>query len=92
MTGVFSAIDFVDLLKDRIVLLENELKEKDAVIKFLTKKLVEDNCQVVSKGINVNVSLVQSNDSQESSDDCKIIKNSCNGTNEQFKKWKIIIL
>ena len=92
MTGVFSAIDFVDLLKDRIVLLENELKEKDAVIKFLTKKLVEDNCQVVSKGINVNVSLVQSNDSQESSDDCKIIKNSCNGTNEQFKKRKIIIL
>ena len=92
MTGVFSAIDFVDLLKDRIVLLENELKEKDAVIKFLTKKLVEDNCQVVSKGINVNVSLVQSNDSQETSDDCKIIKNSCNGTNEQFKKRKIIIL
>ena len=92
MTGVISAIDFVDLLKDRIVLLENELKEKDAVIKFLTKKLVEDNCQVVSKGINVNVSLVQSNDSQETSDDCKIIKNSCNGTNEQFKKRKIIIL
>ena len=92
MTGVFSAIDFVDLLKDRIVLLENELKEKDAVIKFLTKKLVGDNCQVVSKGINVNVSLVQSNDSQETSDDCKIIKNSCNGTNEQFKKRKIIIL
>ena len=92
MTGVISAIDFVDLLKDRIVLLENELKEKDAVIKFLTKKLVEDNCQVVSKGINVNVSLAQSNDSHESSDDCKIIKNSCSGTNEQFKKRKIIIL
>ena len=92
MTGVIAAIDFVDLLKDRIVLLENELKEKDAVIKFLTKKLVEDNCQVVSKGINVNVSLVQSNDSHESSDDCKIIKNSCSGTNEQFKKRKIIIL
>ena len=92
MTGVISAIDFVDLLKDRIVLLENELKEKDAVIKFLTKKLVEDNCQVDSKGINVNVSLVQSNDSQESSDDCKIIKNSCSGTNKQFKKRKIIIL
>ena len=47
---------------------------------------------MVSKGINANVSLVQSNDSEESSDDCKMIKNSCNGTNEQFKKRKIIIV
>ena len=45
----------VDLLKERIVFLENELKQLDTVIKFLTKKLVEDNCQVVSKGINGNV-------------------------------------
>ena len=45
----------VDLLKERIVFLENELKQLDTVIKFLTKKLVEDNCQVVSKGINANV-------------------------------------
>ena len=70
--------------------IENELKQKD-VIKFLTIKLVEDNCQVVSKVINANVSLVQSNDSEESSDDSKIIKNSCNGANEQFKKRKIIV-
>ena len=41
----------VDLLKERIVFLENELKQKDSVIKFLIKKLVEDNSQVVSKGI-----------------------------------------
>ena len=82
----------VDLLKDRVVFWKNELKQNDTVIKFLTKKLVEDNCQVVSKGINANVSLVQSNDSEESSDDCKMIKNSCNGTNEQFKKRKIIIV
>ena len=79
-------------MKHRVVFLENEVKRKDTVIKFLTKKLVEDNCQVVSKGINANVSLVQSNDSEESSDDCKMIKNSCNGTNEQFKKRKIIIV
>ena len=46
---------------------------------------------MVSKGINGNVSFVQSNDSEESSDDCKMIKNSCNGTNEQFKKIKMII-
>ena len=46
---------FVDLLKERIVILENELKQKDSVIKFLIKTLVEDNCQVVSKGINANV-------------------------------------
>ena len=72
--------------------LENELKQKDTVIKLLTKKLVEDNCQVISKGINANVSLVQSNDSEESSDDSKMIKNSCNGANEQFKKRKIIII
>ena len=72
--------------------LENELNQKDTVIKFLTKKLVEDNCQVVSKDINANVSLVQSNDSEESSDDSKIIKNSCSDTNEQFKKRKIIIV
>ena len=52
----------VDLLKDRVVFWKNELKQNDTVIKFLTKKLVEDNCQVVSKGINANVSLVQSND------------------------------
>ena len=45
------------LLKERIVFLENELKQKDTVIKFPTKKLVEANCQVVSKGINTNVSL-----------------------------------
>ena len=45
----------VDLLKERIVFLENELKQLDTVIKFLTKKLVEDNCQVASKGINANV-------------------------------------
>ena len=45
----------VDLLKERIVFLESELKQLDTVIKFLTKKLVEDNCQVVSKGINANV-------------------------------------
>ena len=62
--------------------LENELKQKDSVIKFVTKKLVEDNSQVVSKSINANVSLVQSNDSQECSDDSKMIKNSCNGTNK----------
>ena len=49
-----------------------------------------ENCQVLSKGINDNVSLVQSNDSEESSDDCKF-KNSSNGINEQFKKTKIII-
>ena len=82
----------VNLLKETILFLENELKQKDSVIKFLTKKLVEDNCQVVSKGINANVSLVQSNDSEESSDDSKMIKNSCNGTNEQFEKRKIIIV
>ena len=52
----------VDLLKDRVVFWKNELKQNDTVIKFLTKKLVEDNCQVVSKGINANASLVQSND------------------------------
>ena len=52
----------VDLLKDRVVFWKNELKQNDTVIKFLTKKLVEDNCQVVSKSINANVSLVQSND------------------------------
>ena len=52
----------VDLLKDRFVFWKNELKQNDTVTKFLTKKLVEDNCQVVSKGINANVSLVQSND------------------------------
>ena len=82
----------MDLLKERIVFLENELKQKDTVIKFLTKKLVEDNCQVVRKGINANVSLVQSNDSEESSDDSKMIKNSYNGANEQFKKRNIIIV
>ena len=81
----------VDLLKDRIVSLENELKQKDTVIKFLTKKLVENNYQLVSKGINANISLVQSNDSEESGNDCKMIKNSCNGTNEQFKKRNITI-
>ena len=64
----------VNLLKERILFLENELKQKYSVIKFLTKKLVKDNCQVVSKGINTNVSLVQSNDSEESSDDSKTIK------------------
>ena len=41
---------------------------------------------MVSKGINANVSLVQSNDSEESSDDSKMIKNSYNGIDEQFKK------
>ena len=82
----------VDLLKERIVFLENELNQKDTVIKFLTKKLVEHNCQVVSRDINANVSLVQSNDSEESSDDSKMIKNSCSDTNEQFKKRKIIIV
>ena len=54
--------------------------------------MVEDNCKVVRKGINANVSLDQSNDSEENSNDSKIIKNSCNGTNEQFKKRKIIIV
>ena len=82
----------VDLLKERIVFLENKLKQKDTVIKFLTKRLVEDNCQVVGKGYNANVPLVQSNDSGESSADSKIIKNLWNGTNEQFKKRKIIIV
>ena len=47
---------------------------------------------MVSKGINANISLVQSNDSEESSDDSKMIKNLCNGANEQFKKRKIIIV
>ena len=47
----------VDLLKERIVFLENELKQKDTVINFLTKKLIGDNCQVVSKSFNANVSL-----------------------------------
>ena len=82
----------VDLLKDRIVSLENELKQKDTVIKFLTKKLVENNYQLVSKGINANISLVQSHDSVESGTVCNMIKNSCNGTNEQFKKRNITIV
>ena len=47
---------------------------------------------MVSKSINANVSLVQSNDSEESSDDSKMIENSCNGTTEQFKNKKIIIV
>ena len=47
---------------------------------------------MVSKGINANVSLVQSSDSEESNDDSKNIKNSCNGTNYQFKKRKIFIV
>ena len=72
--------------------LENELKQKDTVIKFLTKKLVENNYQLVSKGINANISLIQSNDSEESGNDCNMIKNSCNGTNEQFKKRNITIV
>ena len=75
-SGVEASSSFVvDLLKDRIVFLENKLKQKDTVIKFLTKRLVEDNCQVVGKGYNANVPLVQSNDSGESSADSKIIKN-----------------
>ena len=91
--GVEASSSFVvDLLKDRIVFLGNELKQKDTVIKFLAKKLLEDNFPVVSKGINANVSLVQSNDSEESSDDCKMIKNSSNGTNKQLKERKIICL
>ena len=73
-------------LKERIVFLENELKQKNTVIKFLTKKLIEDNCQVVSKSINANVSLVQSNDSEASSHDCKMIKNSCNGKTNNSKR------
>ena len=91
--AIESSSGFVgDLLKERIVFLENKLKQKDSVMKFLRKKLVEDNCQVVSKDINANVSLVQSNDSEESSDDSKMIKNSCDGTNEQFEKKNIIIV
>ena len=91
--GTEASLGFiVDLSKEMIVFLENELKQKDSVTKFLTKKLVEDNCQEVSKGINANVSLVQSNDSEESSDDSKMIKNSCNGTNKQFQRRKIIIV
>ena len=66
---------FVDLLREMIVLLENELKQKDTVRNF---------CKVVSKGIYANVSLVQSNDSEESSDDSKMIKNSCNGAKDQL--------
>ena len=54
--------------------------------------MVEDNCRVVSKDINDNVSLVQSYYSQVKSDDCKTIKKSRNGTNEQSKKRKIIIV
>ena len=81
----------LDLLKERIAFLENELKQKDTVIKSLTKKLVEDDCQVVSKGINANVSLVRSNDSEESSDDSKMIKNSCNGANEHSKRERSLL-
>ena len=53
--------------------------------------MVEDNCKVVRKGIHASVSLDQSNDSEENSDDSKMTKNSCSCTNEQFKKRKIII-
>ena len=82
----------VDILKERIMFLENELEHKDIVIIFLTKKLVEDHSQVVTKSINTIVSVVQSNDSEESSNDSKKNKNSCNGANDQFKKRKIIIV
>ena len=37
---IASAGFVVDLLKERIVFLENELKQKDTVINFLAKKLV----------------------------------------------------
>ena len=47
--GVKASSGFVvDLLKERIMILENELKQKDSAIQFLTKKLVEGDCQVVS--------------------------------------------
>ena len=36
--------------------------------------MVEDKCKVVRKGINANVSLDQSNDSEENSNDSKMIK------------------
>ena len=45
---------------------------------------------MTSKGINANISLVQSNDSEESVDDSKIMKNSCSGANNRFKEGKII--
>ena len=90
--GIEASSSFVlDLFKERIAFLENELKQKDTVIKSLTKKLVEDDCQVVSKGINVNVSLVRSNDSEESSDDSKMIKNPCNGANEHSKRERSLL-
>ena len=82
----------MDILKERIMFLENELEHKDIVIIFLTKKLVEDPSQVVTKSINAFVSVVQSNDSEEISNDNKNNKNSCNGANDQFKKRKIIIV
>ena len=37
---------------------------------------------IIAKGINADVSLVQSNDSKGSSDDIKMIRNSCNGGNK----------
>ena len=50
--GIEASSGFVvGLFKERIVLLENELKQLDTVIKFLTKKLVEDNCQVAVKAL-----------------------------------------
>ena len=48
----------MSLLSDNGIEASLELKQKDSAIEFLTKKLVEDNYQVVSKGINANVSLV----------------------------------
>ena len=54
--GIEASSDFVvDFLKERIVFLENELKQKDTTINFLTKKLIGDDCQVASKNFTVNV-------------------------------------
>ena len=53
----------IDILKGRIVFLRNELKQEDAVINFLSKKLTEESCQVVIKSINANILFVANNDS-----------------------------
>ena len=43
--------------------LRNELKQEDAVINFLSKKLTEESCQVVIESINANILFAPNNDS-----------------------------
>ena len=83
----------LNILKERVSLLENEIKKKDNVIDFLMKKLViGNNRQMFNDVVSTDNSFINVNDSVISNNDSLNEDNSNDNKDKNIVKRKAIVL